>query len=794
MDDNLTDQDLGIRNGQFSPVVEGGFVHVDGETHILNYDTNVLSLDQNRQATEITTAGDDQDQPQSSYYDSEEEEDVELSPDGILDEETVGRGMSNLGRSADGSQQVYLHTAIPGFSLKDISILANYIHLQKIEMPYNEISDLSPLSNLKYLLILDASHNKISKMLDFTPPKNLQEVDLSYNEIEEMTDLSPHHYLKKLVLDHNKLKEIKGLENCKRLTALSLAHNKIDKIHGLDDLPIQQLDLSHNHLKKIENLESLKRLRVINLCGNNIRSLKGLEEHDLVETIDIEDNEVIDITEIKFVKGLKMLRHLNLLRNPIQELPDYRLCILFRLQNLTSLDRHKVEVEEKVAATNMFNPPLEVIAARDHIMHVVYQFLQPTRVWDSTLPSVETPYPMLVLVGPQGSGKKDLAMKLVEEFGDYFGYGISHTTRRPHQEEKMGQDYHYVTLEKFEYDIKMGQFIQTYQYNNNWYGLQMESIESVAREGLACVVHMELEGVLTLKNTYFEPRYVLIMPLSRDAHEKRLRDRGIYTEAQMEYTMKRSDMYQEYNQDHPGFFDMMINSDDIQEAYRRLRRLVTDYLGISLVSEHSESGDEEETVVATEGQTQMGTRTWSKPSLPDSSYTRGKTQSPVHSGRGILEEMSLKRRHSAAKDAVSGYIPPLFEQITTQYPKTAPTTVEGQIGLSTAGDQNRSFSAPVEKPLTSGGEEDSSSDDDSDSSLSVASAGDMKSNSPESVPDVKGLRLPADSMNPINLMAGNKIKKDVPKAVHRPPSQGRPGSDKHIVLPPIAPIAQKAGY
>lgn len=46
-----------------------------------------------------------------------------------------------------------------------------------------------------------------------------------------------------------------------------------------------------------------------------------------------------------------MLRQLNLLRNPIQELPDYRLCILYRLQNLTSLDRHKVEVDEKVKNT-----------------------------------------------------------------------------------------------------------------------------------------------------------------------------------------------------------------------------------------------------------------------------------------------------------------------------------------------------------------------------------------------------------------------------------------------------------
>jgi len=57
---------------------------------------------------------------------------------------------------------------------------------------------------------------------------------------------------------------------------------------------------------------------------------------------------VIDIAEIKYIKELPMLRQLNLLRNPIQELPDYRLSILYQIQRLTELDRHKVEVEEKV--------------------------------------------------------------------------------------------------------------------------------------------------------------------------------------------------------------------------------------------------------------------------------------------------------------------------------------------------------------------------------------------------------------------------------------------------------------
>ena len=33
----------------------------------------------------------------------------------------------------------------------------------------------------------------------------------------------------------------------------------------------------------------------------------------------------------------------------------------------------------------------------------------------------------------------------------------------------------------------------------------------------------------------------------------------------------------------------------------------------------------------------------------------------------LQEELSIKRRHSAARDAVAGYVPPLFEQIATQY-------------------------------------------------------------------------------------------------------------------------------
>lgn len=98
-------------------------------------------------------------------------------------------------------------------------------------------------------------------------------------------------------------------------------------------------------------------------------------------------------------------------------------------------------------------------------------------------------------------------------------------------------------------------------------------------------------------------------------------------------------------------------SDDIEESYKHLRRLVMDYLGISIPSFESEAGDVMETKDTENAPTgtQLGTRTWSRPSIPDSmsqQYTRGKTtQSPSLSGRGILVS---QENHSILKALLEG--------------------------------------------------------------------------------------------------------------------------------------------
>ncbi|RNA08076.1 leucine-rich repeat and guanylate kinase domain-containing isoform X2, partial [Brachionus plicatilis] len=131
-----------------------------------------------------------------------------------------------------------------------------------------------------------------------------------------------------------------------------------------------------------------------------------------------------------------------------------------------------------------------------------------------------------------------------------------------------------------------GKFICCNEYFGDWFGIQWESIEYVARQGLACVMNMELESLLSFKQTYFEPRCVLILTLDKQVQMKRLMDQNC-SESETEVALNRTDMYANYNQDHPGFFDAVISSDDLDKGYENLKNLVLSYLGVS----HSEAKD-----------------------------------------------------------------------------------------------------------------------------------------------------------------------------------------------------------
>jgi hypothetical protein len=135
----------------------------------------------------------------------------------------------------------------------------------------------------------------------------------------------------------------------------------------------------------------------------------------------------------------------------------------------------------------------------------------------------------------------------------------------------------------------------------DWYGIQSEVIESISKQGLACVIQTELEGLLSFKQTYFEPRCVMLITLDKKSQIERLQN-DEYNADECEIAVSRTEQYAEYNRNHPGLFDAVIVTgksetffktitglevkgfdceDDLAEGYESLRNLVMTYLGLS---------------------------------------------------------------------------------------------------------------------------------------------------------------------------------------------------------------------
>ncbi|XP_047659651.1 leucine-rich repeat and guanylate kinase domain-containing protein isoform X3 [Tachysurus fulvidraco] len=595
---------------------------------------------------------------------------------------------------------------------------------------------------------------------------------ISRKGLKNVSILSSYIHLEKLELPNNKIKDLSCVSHMPYLIILDASHNQISDFFGFQ--PPKNLKKG-NLIKRIENLQTLRSLQILDLSSNRIQSLSGLQDLHLLGNINLESNMIGEIKECTHLQYLLLLRELNLKRNPIQEQPDYRLAVIFILNHLTLLDERPVSVEEKVSAVNKYDPSLESVAARDHMTHVMYQYMQPQGIFDSTLPSLDTPYPMLVLTGPQACGKRELAHKLCHEYSDYFGYGACHTTRGPYFGEEDGCDYHFVQNEEFQNLIRMGYFVQTMQYGGNWYGLSREAIESVAREGLACCVHMELEGVFSLKTSYFEPRYVLLLPTKTDDYILHMKARGFYTNAQIEKAVSRIDLYAKINRERPGFFDSVILSDDRKQAYSALKQLIKEYLGLEDQEKEGGLGIKDE-----RGESTAAKMIEADPTDAYSQTHYSKVRARLLPQKTSAELASFHRRQQMVREALVGKIPRAYTRLFKRNVHAAPSLLTPH---SQSGDCN----------------EDSSSGESCTSSGLSSSAGVLSVGSPAdgldaaTAPKVEPLDVSmlGQNLETIKDHMESGLSPDSSRSAPEPASPGRPGSNAKPILPPI-PQGRKA--
>jgi len=179
----------------------------------------------------------------------------------------------------------------------------------------------------------------------------------------------------------------------------------------------------------------------------------------------------------------------------------------------------------------------------------------------------------LVLCGPSGAGKSTLLKKMLEKYGQHFGFSVSHTTRKPRDGEEDGKAYHFVTKEIMEAAVGRGEFIEHAVFAGNMYGTSKAAVETVRSKGLICILDIDVQGVISIKKSELNPNYVFVKPPSIQELEKRLKARGTETEDSLQRRIDAAKIDMEYG-DTPGNFDLVIVNDNLNVAYESLEEFI----------------------------------------------------------------------------------------------------------------------------------------------------------------------------------------------------------------------------
>ena len=82
---------------------------------------------------------------------------------------------------------------------------------------------------------------------------------------------------------------------------------------------------------------------------------------------------------------------------------------------------------------------------------------------------------MIILVGHSASGKTSVANDLIKRYG--FKKFITYTTRKMRVGEVNDVDYHFVSKDEFLKMVNDNEFIETMEYNDNYYGSSYRDVD-----------------------------------------------------------------------------------------------------------------------------------------------------------------------------------------------------------------------------------------------------------------------------------------------------------------------------
>ena len=176
---------------------------------------------------------------------------------------------------------------------------------------------------------------------------------------------------------------------------------------------------------------------------------------------------------------------------------------------------------------------------------------------------------LFIISAPSGAGKTSLVRALLD-INPQIDLSVSYTTRAPRDGERDGEDYHFVSRDKFLAMAQRGEFLESAEVYANLYGTSQTWISQEIAKGRDILLEIDWQGAAQIRRLFPECVSVFVLPPSIVALEQRLKGRG--KDAAEVIARRLAAVSADVG--HIAEFDYVIINDKLQEALRELEAVV----------------------------------------------------------------------------------------------------------------------------------------------------------------------------------------------------------------------------
>ena len=179
---------------------------------------------------------------------------------------------------------------------------------------------------------------------------------------------------------------------------------------------------------------------------------------------------------------------------------------------------------------------------------------------------------LFIIAAPSGCGKTSLVKALLESLSN-LSVSVSHTTRKPRKAEIDGENYHFVSKERFGEMISNNDFVEHAEVFGNLYGTARSNIEEKLDANIDIILEIDWQGARQVRENMPHSISIFILPPSKNVLLQRLTDRAQDDDETISERMKNS----ESEMSHYDEFEYLVINDQFDSALNDLKAIIQDY-------------------------------------------------------------------------------------------------------------------------------------------------------------------------------------------------------------------------